>query len=52
MYVKRTIAERITDKVFFQHSYITNPTTTPEDKVVVAASALTDALKQKNSEDP
>ena len=49
IFVKKTRGERISDTVFFQHRYITNPTVTHEDKVMKAiGDARQTILKQKN----
>jgi hypothetical protein len=49
VFVKRTRSKRISDTVFFQHKYITNPMVTHEDKVVKALGDATQTLlKQKN----
>jgi len=45
VYVTRTRATRISETVFFKHQYITNPTLTPEYRVVAAAQQLATALK-------
>ncbi len=41
----KTRAKRISDKVFFKHQYITNPTVSPEPYVVAAAQQLATALQ-------
>ena len=49
VFVKKTRSKRISDTVYFQHKYITNPTITHEDKVVKALGDATQTLlKQKN----
>ena len=49
VFIKKTRSERISDTVIFQHRYITNPTITPEDKVVKALGDVKQALmKEKN----
>ena len=49
VFIKKTRSERISDTVVFQHRYITNPTITPEDKVVKALGNVKQALmKEKN----
>ena len=49
VFIKKTRSERISDTVVFQHRYITNPTITPEDKVVKALGDVKQALmKEKN----
>ena len=45
VYITKTRATRISDTVFFQHQYITNPTISPESSVIAAAQQLTAALK-------
>ena len=45
VYITKTRSTRISDTVFFQHQYITNPTISPESKVIAAAQQLTAALK-------
>ncbi len=47
IFCKRMGAERISDTVFFQHRYITQPTVTPEDQIVKAVTDLASALKQR-----
>ncbi len=42
-------SERISDTVVFQHRYITNPTITPEDKVVKALGDVKQALMKKKN---
>ncbi len=51
IYVKKTRSKHISDKVFFKHRYITQPTLTPTDTIVKALDDLTHALKgRKNVE--
>ncbi len=51
IYVKKTRSKRISDKVFFKHRYITQPTLTPADTIIKALNDLTHALKgRKNVE--
>jgi hypothetical protein len=45
IYIVKKRATRISDLVFFEHQYITNPQLTPETLVLKAASELTSALK-------
>jgi hypothetical protein len=47
IFCKRTRSERISDTVFFQHQYLTQPSTTPEDQIVKAVGDLTSALRQR-----
>ncbi len=47
IFCQKTRSERISDTVFFQHRYITQPTVTPEDQIVKAVVDLTAALKQR-----
>ncbi len=42
--VNNDTATRISGAVFFKHKYITNPTVTPKERVIVAAGALAQAL--------
>ena len=42
---KDTRTTRTTATVFFKHKYITNPTVTPADAIVAAATNLADALQ-------
>jgi hypothetical protein len=46
VYITKTRATRISDTVAFQHQYITNPTLSPESRVIAAAQQLTAALKE------
>jgi hypothetical protein len=39
-----THATRISGAAFFKQKYLTNPTVTPEDRVIAAAGALAQAL--------
>jgi hypothetical protein len=51
IHVKKTRSERIYDKVWFKHKYITQPNVTPVDQIVKAINDLTCALKgRKNTE--
>ena len=45
VYITKTRATQISNTVTFQHQYITNPTLSPESRVVAAAQQLTAALK-------
>ena len=36
----------MSDRVFFKHKYLTQPTVSPEDTIVAAAQQLTAALKE------
>ncbi len=45
VYITKTRATRISDKVFFKHQYITNPTLSPESHIAAAAQQLSTALK-------
>jgi hypothetical protein len=47
IYVKQTKSERVSDTVFFQTKYITQPTITPVDTIIKALNNLTQALKGK-----
>ncbi len=47
IFCKKTRSERISNTVFFQHQYITQPTVTPEDQIVKAVGNLTSALRQR-----
>jgi hypothetical protein len=51
VHVKRTNSKRVTDKVFFKHQYITQPSVTSADILTKAIDDLTAALKhQRNTE--
>ncbi len=41
IYIVKTRATRISDKVFFEHQYITNPQVTPNTLVIKAVLDLT-----------
>ena len=41
---KETRAERVSDTVFFKHKYLTQPTVTPKDAIMMAAKQLAKAL--------
>ncbi len=45
IYIVKTTATRVSDRVFFKHQYITNPQITPETLVIKAAAELTNVLK-------
>jgi hypothetical protein len=45
-------ATRISDAAFFKHKYLTNPTVTPEDRVIAAAGALARAPSTRQSNAP
>ncbi len=45
VYITKTRATRISDTVFFNHQYITNPTISPESHMVAAAQRLIIALQ-------
>jgi hypothetical protein len=45
VYIVKTRAMRVSDRVFFKHQYITNPQITPETLVIKAAAELTNVLK-------
>ena len=47
IYAKATNAERVSETVFFNHEYLTNPTVTHADMVVQAAKELYNALSRK-----
>jgi hypothetical protein len=49
VYIVKTRATKVSDMVFFQHQYITNPQITPETLVIKAVAELTSALKGKKS---
>jgi hypothetical protein len=49
IFCKKTRSERISDTVFFRHRYITQPTVTPEDKIVKAVGDLSSALRQRSN---
>jgi hypothetical protein len=40
-----TRATHISGTAFFKHRYLTNPSVTPEDQIIVAAARLTDAIQ-------
>ena len=46
IFCKKTRSERISDTVFFQHRYVTQPIITPEDQVIKAVGDLSSALRQ------
>ena len=45
VYIVKTRATRVSDRVFFKHQYITNPQITPETLVIKTAAELTNVLK-------
>jgi hypothetical protein len=49
IFCKKTRSERISDTVFFQHRYITQPIITPEDQVIKAVGDLSSALRQRSN---
>jgi hypothetical protein len=51
IYIVKIRATRISNTVFFNHQYITNPQVTPKTLVIEAASDLTSALKGTVSRD-
>jgi hypothetical protein len=38
-------ATRISGTAFFKHKYLTNPSVTPKDQIIVAAARLTNAIQ-------
>ncbi len=46
IFVKATRAKQISDTVFFKHKYITQPTMTTDDLVIMAIQDLTNAIKE------
>ena len=40
MWMTKTMATRVSGKVFHKHKYITNPDVTPEDRVITAMGKL------------
>jgi hypothetical protein len=51
VYILKTRATRVSDRVFFKHQYITNPQIMPETHVIMAAIELTNVLKGTVSRD-
>jgi hypothetical protein len=51
VYIVKTRATRVSDRLFFKHQYITNLQIMPETLVVKAAAELTNVLKGKVSRD-
>ncbi len=51
VYIVKTTATRVSDRIFFKHQYITNPQITPETLVIKAAAELTNVLKGTVSRD-
>jgi hypothetical protein len=47
--MKHTRSERVSDRVYFKHKHITQPTLTPEDTIVKALNGLTHALKERRN---
>jgi hypothetical protein len=45
VYIVKTRATRVSDRVFFKHQYITNPQIMPETLVMKPAAELTNVLK-------
>ncbi len=45
IFVKATQAKQISDTVYFKHKHITQPTLTPEDRIVQAIQDLSNAIK-------
>ena len=46
-FCKKTQNERISDIVFFRHSYLTQPMVTPDDQIVKAIGDLSSALRHR-----
>ncbi len=51
IYIVKTRATRVSDRVFFKQQYITNPQIMPETLVIKAAAELTNVLKGTVSRD-
>ncbi len=51
VYIVKTRATRVSDRVFFKHHYITNPQIMLETLVIKAAAELTNVLKGTVSRD-
>ncbi len=49
IYVKHTKSERMSDKLYFKHKHITQPTLTPRHTIVKALNDLTHALKERRN---
>lgn len=47
IFCKATRSERVSDTVFFQHRYITQPSLTPEHHIVKAVGDLASALRRR-----
>jgi hypothetical protein len=47
IFCQKACSEQISDTVFFQHRFITQPTVTPEDQIVKAVGNVTSALQQR-----
>ena len=50
IFCKKTCSKRISDTVFFQHCYITQPTVTPEDQVIKAVGDLSSVLRGQTND--
>jgi hypothetical protein len=49
IFCKKTRSKRISDTVFFQHQYITQPTITTDDQIIKAIGDLASALWQQSN---
>ena len=49
IFCQKTRAERISDTVFFQHRYLTQPAVTPADAIIKAMGDLRSALKHRSN---
>jgi hypothetical protein len=49
IFCKKTHSKRISDTVFFQHWYITQPTITTEDQIIKTVGDLASALRQQSN---
>ena len=47
IWMKGTHSTRVSGAVWFKHKYLTNPTVTPEDRIVAAIGGLAKSLKTK-----
>jgi hypothetical protein len=47
IFCRKMRSEQISDTVFFQHCYITQPVVTPKDQIVKAIGDLTSAVQQR-----
>ena len=45
MWMTKTMATRVSGKVFHKHKYITNPDVTPEDRVITAMGKLSQEIR-------